>query len=232
MYQFRRWTINSHLGYARDEITRGVMHIFDKHEIPVWTTFGIRLYLDMEDQLGTLGRARVYEELQNVMREKLDEYDDYREWKGPFRDSAHDRVDKTMLSIFNDLKHAALEKHHEEEVKTNALGEGIFKFDLLLQLHDAGFKEEWTSADICLLGHLYMAGRLLYPGSPAWPDMELLLYSQDSNYLFFGGIPKTLDEAHRKLEFAFGNSKRGGNTRKIRPGHQDLKLKARGQCFF
>ncbi|KAF2123213.1 hypothetical protein BDV96DRAFT_593651 [Lophiotrema nucula] len=230
MYQFRTWTVDGHLGYARDEITRGVMHIFKEREIPLWTTFGVRLYLDMEDQLGTTGREKVYQELQNIMREKMDEYDDYREWKGPFKNSAHDGVDKTMRSIFKDLKHAALEEHHEEEVKANALRGGIFKFDLLLQLHKAGFRVEWNSADICLLGHLYMAGRLLYPDSAAWPDMEFLLYSQDPDYLFFGGIPKTLDEAHRKVELALGHSKRGGNIGKRRQGNYDLKTK--GQRLF
>jgi len=38
--------------------------------------------------------------------------------------------------------------------------------------------------------------------------MEYLLYSQDPNHIFYGGIPKTLDESYRKINLAFGSRMR------------------------
>jgi hypothetical protein len=42
--------------------------------------------------------------------------------------------------------------------------------------------------------------------------MEYLLYSQNHNHIFYGGIPKSLDEAYRKCHLAFGSKLRGENA--------------------
>ncbi|KAI4680239.1 uncharacterized protein J4E88_006131 [Alternaria novae-zelandiae] len=70
-----------------------------------------------------------------------------------------------------------------QDIKDNRMGEG------------KGFNNSFTHA----------RGKLLYPNDPTWPDMEYLLYSQDPNHIFYGGIPKTLDESYRKINLAFGS---------------------------
>jgi hypothetical protein len=60
-----------------------------------------------------------------------------------------------------------------------------------------------------MMAHLYPASRLLDPEAPAWPDMEYLLYQQGSEGLSIGGLPRTLDESHRKCNVAVGQSTLG-----------------------
>jgi len=43
--------------------------------------------------------------------------------------------------------------------------------------------------------------------------MEYVLYSQDPNHVFYGGKPKSLDEAYRKLNLAYGNKLPRANGR-------------------
>jgi hypothetical protein len=56
------------------------------------------------------------------------------------------------------------------------------------------------------MAHLYTATKLLYPTAPKWPDMELLMYLQNPERLFFGGVPTTLDECYREVDMMAGKS--------------------------
>jgi hypothetical protein len=66
-------------------------------------------------------------------------------------------------------------------------------------------------------------GKLLYPNDPAWPDMEYVLYSQNPDHIFYGGVPKSLDEAYRKCDLAFG-SKLGQNAGKSFTFHKSSRM--------
>jgi parvulin-like peptidyl-prolyl isomerase len=82
----------------------------------------------------------------------------------------------------------------------------LLEYQVRLQVRQSGLRYEQDGANVCMFGHLYVAGRLLHPESPTWPDMELVLYIQGYEYLFYGDTPKTLDEAHRKAKLAAGRS--------------------------
>jgi hypothetical protein len=66
-------------------------------------------------------------------------------------------------------------------------------------------------------------GKLLYPNDPAWPDMEYVLYSQNPDHFFYGGVLKSLDEAYRKYHLAFG-SKLGQNACKSFTFHKSSRM--------
>jgi hypothetical protein len=42
--------------------------------------------------------------------------------------------------------------------------------------------------------------------------MEYVLYSQDPNHIFYGGIPQSLYESYRRFNLAFGGRMRGENA--------------------
>ncbi|PSN59806.1 hypothetical protein BS50DRAFT_594238 [Corynespora cassiicola Philippines] len=97
---------------------------------------------------------------------------------------------------------------------------GMWKYELPLKHRQSGVRWENQSLLINMLGHIYVAGRLDRPNDPAWPDMELMLYTQDPSYVFVSGPPKTLKEADSKITLAIGSSAankarlvRVGNTR-------------------
>lgn len=83
---------------------------------------------------------------------------------------------------------------------------GMMKYEMYLQYHAAGMKHESQSLAICMICHIYTAGRLLNPGDPVWPDIQLVLYAQDPDWLFVGGLLKMLKDAERKFLLASGSS--------------------------
>ncbi|KAF2829510.1 hypothetical protein CC86DRAFT_437299 [Ophiobolus disseminans] len=71
---------------------------------------------------------------------------------------------------------------------------GLLRYDAYLQIRDSMLYLEQRTGQICMMAHLYMATKLLHPESP------------DSDRIFFGGSPKTLDKCHRKAHLMVGKS--------------------------
>lgn len=95
---------------------------------------------------------------------------------------------------------------------------GMWKYELPLKHRQSGVRWENQSLSINMLGHIYVAGRLDRPNDPAWPDMELMLYTQDPSYVFVGGPSKTLKEADSKITLATGPSA-ANKARLVRVGN-------------
>ncbi|KAF2690623.1 hypothetical protein K458DRAFT_426099 [Lentithecium fluviatile CBS 122367] len=145
----------------------------------------------------------------NIRHNTEDEWDDweeFRERKSPFPSHSYEeKILETAHINISQTKHLVLD-HSFQAVVHNPLRCGMLKYDLFLLQHHMGVRRERHTADICMLAHVYMAGKLLYPDAPSWPDMEFVIQKQDPNYLFLGGIPKTLMESNRKVQLALGQS--------------------------
>lgn len=77
---------------------------------------------------------------------------------------------------------------------------------LYAEWHAAGMRLESQIMSICMMAHIYVRGLILRPNARRWPDMEIVLFSQSPEWLFYGGQPKTLEEHWKKFAMAFGAS--------------------------
>jgi hypothetical protein len=81
---------------------------------------------------------------------------------------------------------------------------GMMKYELYLKKQAAGMKLEYQSMSIFMLVHFYINGCLKCEGRRVWPDMEFVIYAQDPEWLFVGGLPKTVQEAQKKFLLVAG----------------------------
>lgn len=112
----------------------------------------------------------------------------------------------TERDLLLDLRH--LQKVVLEKVcflERHPLRCGTLQYDLRLQIQHVGILHETEAPLILLLSHLYVLGRLLFQTDP-WPDMELVLWRQNPDRLFFGGRSRTVGEAYTKYRLALGAS--------------------------
>jgi hypothetical protein len=216
---------------AFDGITRGIQTMVERNKIPVWVVFGIQILLDVQRMLDTTElQSRPLEQLQVKTRYAMGMQADQKPRADPFlRTDAQVSSDNDWGCVIDRIEQWALKDTYNKHLvayeglekrpilSLNATTPyvffqrqpvlcGLMEYQLRLQSRQSGLRYEREGANICMLGHLYVAGRLLYPESPTWPDMKLVLYSQGYEYLFYGVTPKTLDEAHRKAMLAAGRS--------------------------
>ncbi|KAH9908419.1 hypothetical protein F4778DRAFT_795844 [Xylariomycetidae sp. FL2044] len=106
------------------------------------------------------------------------------------------------ISSILDLPHIITEPYHYLSI--NPVKCGLLKYGIYMQSHNyaAIFEGSWRG--LTSMVHLYVACRSLYPEDPVWPDMEHFLHYQDLGRLFFGGVPKSMDEACKKVLLANG----------------------------
>ncbi|KAI6081936.1 hypothetical protein F4821DRAFT_274522 [Hypoxylon rubiginosum] len=114
--------------------------------------------------------------------------------------------------------------HHMVEpdyfLRINPVKCGLLKYGIYLHLHAYATNIENGWHGITSTMHLYVACRSMFPDDPVWPDMEYFLEHQDLGNLFFGGLPRSMTEAHTKARLATGESlasitrsRSGRNTR-------------------
>ncbi|KAI2779910.1 hypothetical protein F4815DRAFT_163251 [Daldinia loculata] len=89
-------------------------------------------------------------------------------------------------------------------LKINPVKCGMLKYGLYQQPHNYGCKFEEAWRGITSMVHLYIAGRSLYPNDPVWPDMEYFIQKQDLDNMFVGGLPRSMEDAHKKFLLAAG----------------------------
>ncbi|KAF2120926.1 hypothetical protein BDV96DRAFT_595324 [Lophiotrema nucula] len=215
--------------FALDEITRGIRHMFKYSEVPIWVTLGMQLFLDIQDVLGeTLEEP--YRDLQSHVSHEVRNYADskYRRSSMKLRQGETTILNR-LDTILDDIQDWALDDffgqllakpppchfpgalsdmqvERDYLLKRHPVRCGLLKYDLYFQLQDSGANLDVQTLRIFSLAHLYTAGKILYPDSPTWPDMELLLQRQDPEWIFHGELPKTLDEAARKFVLGLGAS--------------------------
>jgi hypothetical protein len=104
-------------------------------------------------------------------------------------------------------------------LRLHPLGCGIMQHNLFLDWHKYGLQLEWLTQCIRPMIYLYAATRLLDNTAPVWPDMELLIYRQDPQRLFYGTTrPKEYSDCCKFLKWSSGISiTHGSGTRLLNP---------------
>ncbi|KAF2441426.1 hypothetical protein P171DRAFT_434127 [Karstenula rhodostoma CBS 690.94] len=223
--EFRIYTSAYNRFWAQDEVTRGMKLMFTKSEIPIWVTFGMQILLDIQDIMDySMGEGKGFNLPYNHARTILDNvmvnWKESGEWEPPFpwlfgKDSNSEDA-RFICNDAMDRYHDLLEHQDIPAVEFNPIRCGLLKYDVYSMLHEYGQRLEHYGGFASVLAHVYNAGKLLYPNDPAWPDMEYLLSQQDPNYIFYGGLPKSLHEADRKCYLAFGQKMKPANHEKKR----------------
>ncbi|KAF2108575.1 hypothetical protein BDV96DRAFT_262247 [Lophiotrema nucula] len=125
-------------------------------------------------------------------------------------------------------------KEKDYILKRHPLRCGLMKYDTFMWAQYTGVKlagDSHTLDRVWLLAHLYVAGQLLHPDSPAWPDMEYVLWRQDPVYLFFGQRPQSLGESHRKYNLGLGHSATSYAKNRRKTQVRDLDPRRLGRFF-
>ncbi|EFQ93236.1 hypothetical protein PTT_09431 [Pyrenophora teres f. teres 0-1] len=222
---FRHFTKKHHDTIAIDEVTRGMEHMFKHNEVPLWTTFGMQLLLDIQDAIGEGDAYKPLCELQERLDREISYNEAFTSKSSPFSDA---RVEELRGDMTHNLKYnQELAKDSCDTLKPNPIRCGLLMYDAYLELNTIGHTLERVAGEMCMMAHLYKATRLIAPDSPTWPDMEYLIYQQDENHLFFGGVPKTFEECVRKVKLMMGQS-RADQAREERMSEKSKKA-ARGR---
>jgi len=216
-----------------DEISAGIERMVNNpKEIPLWATFGVSLFLDIKSALGRK-MSRPFYEIQEHVKEweqristdKNSEtsYTADKDVRGEIAELVHKHLKfaATVDGFENHTLHnergikstvstttAGFWRPFQKEkfffLKRHPVRCGLMKHHLYSRLHELRFKGKQDMKEVTWLAHLYVAGKLLQPQEPLWPDMELAIYRQGIDHLFGGALPTTFSECLYKLKKANG----------------------------
>ncbi|KAK7923511.1 hypothetical protein PG985_007582 [Apiospora marii] len=215
-------------GMAEDEVTGGVRVATETKTVPIWSVFGFQCLLDINSILKNSESAMIGGPLFELQRhismaaKNLNDIDIER-LKPPFGPTPPQIEDLTRL--IDGIKDEVFNGSLTEQVTSIPSGQvpfylsdpdfyleynpircGLMQYNLRLQLHERALAFDTELIMLVPMIHLYKMCRLVYPGMPAWPDMEFLLLHQDVDRLFFGGVPTSLTETTSKYALAMGMS--------------------------
>ncbi|CAJ2499981.1 Uu.00g028340.m01.CDS01 [Anthostomella pinea] len=232
-----------------DVITRGIQTAFKTCTVPISVTFGVHLLGEIQDALTRAGvPRRALQDVQTHVSRRNKDFQNmdifklrfntrrngsqylrrYGEWlklAGPYilqdgyNRNAMQYMDKlaSMGAWNRDYPEWTCERDHFL-VKHPVLC-GLWRYMVDVRHTRWAIQFEQASLNNSLGMHLYSAIRVAFPNDRAWPDMEYLLDRQDRNWIYFGGLPKTLAEAHSKAMLglgipasAFARAQRRSNT--------------------
>ncbi|KAL1797167.1 hypothetical protein ACET3X_003773 [Alternaria dauci] len=203
---YRQNWLKTRIGITLDEVTRGMAHMFTHRKVPVWTTFGIQILLDVQDILtkdhleDPLNELRVRVDREIATKEALE-----RSWASPFMpEPPAESIRKSMTQDLAYVKGAMNERC--KRLKLDPIRCGLLMYRTYLEVNNTNSRLEGALGHIAMMVHMYAATRLIAPESPVWPDMEYFIYQQGPTRVFFGGWPKTLDECYRKATLTIGRS--------------------------
>lgn len=204
-----------------DEVSRAIRTVCESQTVPIWAAFSIQVLLDIQDQLDDEPK-KALEELKQHTRDRAHGFSKLETEDsnlvadmGPLIDMEHD-VDRISEIALEDQYGQNLKRiftcdlsrytgpEADPFLRQNPLRCGMLKYDLYLQLHRRSLMFEEKSNWVTAMMHLYVACRSVFADDPVWPDMEYLLGREDSDHLFFGGIPQTIAEAEKKFLLHMG----------------------------
>lgn len=215
--------------FAQDEITRGVRHAFATGTVPIWVSFGIQTFLDIQDVLSA-DIEKPFQDLSAHLQYASDMLAKDLQVRCPSLPTGHkdthiNRATRILSSIdewtMGDMLGSMLRQQPGIQshsvlgsvaaqpgyfLKHHPLRCGMLKHNVYMQLHATGTGVESQATTLSTLAHLYVACRLNHPENPVWPDMEFMMERQDRNRLFMGAPPKSFVDAQKKLALAFGAS--------------------------
>jgi hypothetical protein len=199
---FRLFQVFSRHNFALDGVNLGIWYCFETSTVPIWTSFGLQVFLDIEDVMGK-DINEPFRDLQSSVRLRLEEHRDNTNYKNPFSSqenqlgackdirvildqirevSLDDLFNKQLSQLGATLDYHPILKPVMEEgnfiLKRHPLRCGTLKYDLYYQLQQSGVVFEEVTWHITTLAYVYAACRIIYPDEPVWPDMEMMLWRQ------------------------------------------------------
>ncbi|RMZ68978.1 Ank-repeat mbp1 [Pyrenophora seminiperda CCB06] len=236
-----------------DEISLGVQYMVETpSKIPLWATFGIQLFLDIQTTLG-LKQSQPFEEICKEVKIWKTRFDGGKDADGQYLADGKQReefiklihenlglaVECDRFEIYNlhdssgvkstsDTTTAGFGTPCKREgsyfLKRHPIRCGLMKHHLYSRVLELRFHGSQAQIkEMTWLAHLYIAGRLIEPDLPRWPDMEFAIHRQGLVHLFDEqGLPTTLTQCESKLKKA--NSFVSSNTprERWRPDHARL----------
>jgi len=217
-----------------DEISLGVKHMIDNpHEIPFWATFGIQLLLEIRTILGPK-QSQPFEDVQKEVRIWKERFDGSKGEDGRYVADTKQRHE--IVTLIHEHLASAVEYSNSDTTTAGSLAPlkqeelyflrrhpvrcGLMKHNLysrVLELRFQGSQDQIKQ--MTWLAHLYIAGRLIQPDLPRWPDMEFAIHRQGVAYLFDAqGLPTTLTQCKSKLKKANGCVSINTTKERYRPG--------------
>ncbi|KAI2477126.1 hypothetical protein Ptr902_11668 [Pyrenophora tritici-repentis] len=186
-------------GSSFDELTRGMRHLRDTHEVAIWITFGMQLHLDLQYALGDSISDAFYEAKKDITRLSLQKkqlLESVQPLSGAYKTFCLKDISQPLdfLSdflwkddkLFKEMYH--LTRGKDQDTLEAAMGRsvqkrhwfwkhnpilcGLIKCNLTKILRKGPLTIECTTGIILVVTHLYNICKNLFPKFPYWPDME------------------------------------------------------------
>ncbi|THZ80312.1 hypothetical protein D6C84_07552, partial [Aureobasidium pullulans] len=201
--------------FAEDELIRGVREMAPGKKVPLWLTFAVQSFLDVQHVMGP-HVAQGIVDLQTAARHigaslnqnfKFHEKLRINTW-----DVHNDRVLKQIQKIIersllrNPTIAAQIAGEPFKLLKQYPSLCGIWLYSLRYLMQDAGitFANAWGS--VMYSAHLYNAARQQKLVNGIWKDMELALLLQGNDKMFIGDRPKQPEDYLKRFNLCMGYS--------------------------
>ncbi|KAG9648457.1 hypothetical protein KCU95_g18015, partial [Aureobasidium melanogenum] len=214
--------------FAEDELIRGVREMAPGKKVPLWLTFAVQNFLDIQHVMGSEA-SRAMVELQTAARHigaSLSENSEFHKKLHIKTWDAHsDRALGHIQNVINTwIKQDNVKKIIERSLRRNPTIAaqmtvepfellkqypslcGIWLFSLRYLMQDAGITlcNAWGS--VIYAAHLYNAARQEKLVKGIWRDMELALLLQGNDKIFIGGRPKKPEDYLKRFNLCMGFS--------------------------
>ena len=214
-----------------DEISRGLRAWIDRRFLPLWLSFGVQLFLDINLILRDKIRKGYQDTRLNALRVRktLSAYlsEKERVGRGPFwPDEMDSGIDRILRDIAKYVEPAGSKAAHSQEVSGSEEGRytfllnwhpvlaGILTFNINLRTQELGLQLVNLYSSSTNLAYMYNFIKESDVATLNWPDIEKLIDIHGENYVFLGARPRSLEDSINKLNLALGVSLQSVATRK------------------
>jgi hypothetical protein len=207
---------------GQDELTRGLMEMYNTKNVTTWLCFATQIYLDinhilrrqirtgLEDMTvaGKIAKSSLQATLKFTAPSTL------KGWPKSNDKILLDSITFIDVWILDD----AVEKIRRQLLGSQVQGKnepyfllarhpllcGLLKFSITLMLHKAGTAVAETWGSILYVAHLYNTLRQNSELSIPWPDIETFVSIYSPEVLFVGGLPSTLEDCLKRYCLMMG----------------------------
>jgi hypothetical protein len=192
-----------------DELTDGLMQVFETKKIPLWVVYAAQTFLDINHTLRQ-DVTRALDDLHSAGDRAYVSLDKYFSAPGPrtfMNWPPHNEHGMQMIKVYIDewIKGDALGLVRRKWLENSSIDEpptpfallrrhpvfcGLLQFKLYTLLKDAGIALATAWGSIIYVAHLYNACRQGDYLRGEWPDMELFMDIHTREAIFAGRVPK------------------------------------------
>jgi hypothetical protein len=172
--------------FATDEVIRGIQYAFDTHTVPIWVSFGLQVFLDIQEIMGNDGLTSTFTELQDTVRSCVKEHGENIDFTNPFASVPLAMKSSELQHNLDEIQHWTLDDYLGQATKRNMMSMdthpnlskmiteedyllrnhplrcGTHKHDLYLQLQAYGILFEKSTWLMTMLAHGYVACQLAF----------------------------------------------------------------------